>query len=183
MDLSLRDIEMSTINLTPDKVTMQGDTVLVQYIVQSWELQKYEGVIMHDYFKILKFFFRWHSRTNQTCLDFEKENHQWDFNNLLTNSTYSCNCVCYKFLQTFLLRIYNIHKPDITASPDNPVHLSLPISTTNSLCQDDWYLAYLCSTYSIFRGQGSIYYPLISYLSRFFSILSWMLWEMMMTEK
>ena len=45
MDLSLRDIEMSTINLTPDKVTMQGDTVLVQYIVQSWELQKYEGVI------------------------------------------------------------------------------------------------------------------------------------------
>ena len=49
---------MSTINLTPDKVTMQGDTVLVQYIVQSWELQKYEGVIMHDYFTILKFFFR-----------------------------------------------------------------------------------------------------------------------------
>ena len=43
MDLSLRDIEMSTINLTPDKVTMQGDTVLVQYIVQSWELQKHEG--------------------------------------------------------------------------------------------------------------------------------------------
>ena len=43
MDLSLRDIEMSTINLTPDKVKMQGDTVLVQYIVQSWELQKYEG--------------------------------------------------------------------------------------------------------------------------------------------
>ena len=45
MDLSLRDIEMSTINLTPDKVKMQGDTVLVQYIVQSWELQKYEGII------------------------------------------------------------------------------------------------------------------------------------------
>ena len=43
MDLSLRDIEMTTINLTPDKVQMQGDTVLVQYIVQSWELQKYEG--------------------------------------------------------------------------------------------------------------------------------------------
>ena len=45
MDLSLRDIEMSTINLTPDKVRMQGDTVLVQYIVQSWELQKHEGII------------------------------------------------------------------------------------------------------------------------------------------
>ena len=43
MDLSLRDIEMTTINLTPDRVLMQGDTVLVQYIVQSWELQKYEG--------------------------------------------------------------------------------------------------------------------------------------------
>ena len=43
MDLSLRDIEMTTINLTPDQVTMQGDTVLVQYIVQSVELEKYEG--------------------------------------------------------------------------------------------------------------------------------------------
>ena len=43
MDLSLRDIEMTTINLIPDRVLMQGDTVLVQYIVQSWELQKYEG--------------------------------------------------------------------------------------------------------------------------------------------
>ena len=55
MDLSLRDIEMSTINLTPDQVKMQGDTVLVQYIVQSWELQKYEGGSVQSYFTTLHF--------------------------------------------------------------------------------------------------------------------------------
>ena len=48
MDLSLRDIEMSTINLTPDFVTMEGDTVLVQYIVETWKLQKYEGEEKHS---------------------------------------------------------------------------------------------------------------------------------------
>ena len=128
--------------------------------------------------------FRWHSRTNQACFDFEKENNQWAFNNLLTNSTNSFNCLCYKFLQTFLLWIYNIYKPYVTARSDNSVHLCVPIIASYSLCQDDWYLAYLCSTYSIFRGQRSIFQHRLSYvLSRFFYTLLWMLWEMMMTEK
>ena len=157
MDMSLRDIEMTTINLTPDKVQMQGDTVLVQYIVQSWELQKYEGGSNVKLFtNYNKCSFRWDSWTNKTGSNSEKKNNQWAINNLLANSPNSVNCLCYKFLQAFFLWIHNIYKPHLTPGLDNSLHLRVPTTATNSLCQDDRHLAYFCSTNSISRGQFAV---------------------------
>ena len=37
--MEIRDLERSTINLVPEQVFMEGDTILVQYIISSWSLQ------------------------------------------------------------------------------------------------------------------------------------------------
>ena len=39
VDLEIRELERSTINLVPEMVFMEGDTVLVQYIISRWSLQ------------------------------------------------------------------------------------------------------------------------------------------------
>ena len=37
--MEIRDLEKTTINLVPELVFMESDTVLVQYIISSWSLQ------------------------------------------------------------------------------------------------------------------------------------------------
>ena len=37
--MEVRELERETINLVPESVFMEGDTVLVQYIISSWSLQ------------------------------------------------------------------------------------------------------------------------------------------------
>ena len=37
--MEIRELERSTVNLVPELVFMEGDTVLVQYIVSDWSLQ------------------------------------------------------------------------------------------------------------------------------------------------
>ena len=39
VDLEIRELERSTINLVPEMVFMESDTVLVQYIISRWSLQ------------------------------------------------------------------------------------------------------------------------------------------------
>ena len=39
VDMEIRDLEKTTINLVPELVFMESDTVLVQYIISSWSLQ------------------------------------------------------------------------------------------------------------------------------------------------
>ena len=39
VDMEIRDLERLTINLVPETVFMESDTVLVQYIISSWSLQ------------------------------------------------------------------------------------------------------------------------------------------------
>ena len=39
VDMEIRELERSTINLVPELVFMESDTVLVQYIISSWSLQ------------------------------------------------------------------------------------------------------------------------------------------------
>ena len=39
VDMEVRELERETINLVPESVFMEGDTVLVQYIISSWSLQ------------------------------------------------------------------------------------------------------------------------------------------------
>ena len=38
MDIELKDLEKASVNLTPESIFMEGDTVLVQYIIQKWSL-------------------------------------------------------------------------------------------------------------------------------------------------
>ena len=45
VDLEIRELERSTINLVPEMVFMEGDTVLVQYIISRWSLQLRQGPI------------------------------------------------------------------------------------------------------------------------------------------
>ena len=37
--MEIRELERLTINLVPELVFMESDTVLVQYIISSWSLQ------------------------------------------------------------------------------------------------------------------------------------------------
>merc|ERR1712038_1450667 len=37
--LILRDVDKSTMNMIPENIFMESDTVLVQYIIKSWTLQ------------------------------------------------------------------------------------------------------------------------------------------------
>ena len=39
VDMEIRELERLTINLVPELVFMESDTVLVQYIISSWSLQ------------------------------------------------------------------------------------------------------------------------------------------------
>ena len=39
VDMEIRELERETINLVPELVFMESDTVLVQYIISSWSLQ------------------------------------------------------------------------------------------------------------------------------------------------
>ena len=39
VDMELRDSDKTTVNLIPGNISMVGDTVLVQYIVESWSLE------------------------------------------------------------------------------------------------------------------------------------------------
>ena len=38
--MEIRDLEKTTINLVPELVFMESDTVLVQYIISSWLLEQ-----------------------------------------------------------------------------------------------------------------------------------------------
>ena len=37
--MELRDSDKTTVNLIPGNISMVGDTVLVQYIVENWSLE------------------------------------------------------------------------------------------------------------------------------------------------
>ena len=37
--MEIRELERSTVNLVPEMVFMESDTILVQYIVSDWSLQ------------------------------------------------------------------------------------------------------------------------------------------------
>ena len=37
--MALRDLDKSSLNMVPDEIMMESDTVLVQYIIKSWKLQ------------------------------------------------------------------------------------------------------------------------------------------------
>ena len=39
VDMEIRELERSTVNLVPEMVFMESDTILVQYIVSDWSLQ------------------------------------------------------------------------------------------------------------------------------------------------
>ena len=39
VDMEIRELERLTINLVPELVFMESDTVLVQYIISRWSLQ------------------------------------------------------------------------------------------------------------------------------------------------
>ena len=39
VDMEIRELERLTINLVPETVFMESDTVLVQYIISRWSLQ------------------------------------------------------------------------------------------------------------------------------------------------
>ena len=39
VDMEIRELERETINLVPELVFMESDTILVQYIISSWSLQ------------------------------------------------------------------------------------------------------------------------------------------------
>ena len=39
VDMEIRELERLIINLVPELVFMESDTVLVQYIISSWSLQ------------------------------------------------------------------------------------------------------------------------------------------------
>ena len=39
VDMALRDLDKSSINMVPDEIIMESDTILVQYIIKSWKLQ------------------------------------------------------------------------------------------------------------------------------------------------
>ena len=36
--MDLRDLDKTTVNLIPENIFMEGDTLLVQYIIKSWTL-------------------------------------------------------------------------------------------------------------------------------------------------
>ena len=39
VDMALRDLDKSSLNMVPDEIMMESDTILVQYIIKSWKLQ------------------------------------------------------------------------------------------------------------------------------------------------
>lgn len=39
VDMALRDLDKSSLNMVPDEIIMESDTILVQYIIKSWKLQ------------------------------------------------------------------------------------------------------------------------------------------------
>ena len=39
VDMEIRELERLTINLVPELVFMESDTVLVQYIISNWSLE------------------------------------------------------------------------------------------------------------------------------------------------
>ena len=38
--MDLRDLDKTTVNLIPENIFMEGDTLLVQYIIKSWKLDR-----------------------------------------------------------------------------------------------------------------------------------------------
>ena len=38
--MDLRDLDKTTVNLIPENIFMEGDTLLVQYIIKSWTLDR-----------------------------------------------------------------------------------------------------------------------------------------------
>lgn len=40
VDMDLRDLDKTTVNLIPESIFMEGDTLLVQYIIKSWTLER-----------------------------------------------------------------------------------------------------------------------------------------------
>ena len=62
--MEIRDLEKTTINLVPELVFMESDTVLVQYIISRWSLQYRQAmnrykilyVFNQYYVSLLKFY-------------------------------------------------------------------------------------------------------------------------------
>ena len=50
--MELRDSDKTTVNLIPGNISMVGDTVLVQYIVESWSLEHRDNGIYSIIFSL-----------------------------------------------------------------------------------------------------------------------------------
>ena len=153
--MALRDLDKSSLNMVPDEIMMESDTVLVQYIIKSWKLQnKNPGMISISTVAANYFICRQWDCGTGACPRPQAEDHQWAADHLSPQCAHTGNRLCNKFLQTLLLWIHNIYKSDISASPYNSVHLCLPIPPTNSLCENDRCLAHIFPTNSVCRGNN-----------------------------
>ena len=156
VDMALRDLDKSSLNMVPDEIMMESDTILVQYIIKSWKLQNKNPSTLPDnplmVELILTILSRQWNRWIRTCPGPQKKNHQWAAYYLSSKHPHSLNSLCNKLFQAFLLWIHNIYESHVPASADNTLYFCFPVPATNSLCQDDWCLAHIFSVNSICRG-------------------------------
>ena len=75
--MELRELDKPTINMIPEDIFMEGDTVLVQYIIAKWSLElKDPGKDWILNIFLSKYFLRRFKSRNQSKISDEKENYE-----------------------------------------------------------------------------------------------------------